>query len=188
MRDRLHYFFPQRVPGFPAVLAAAALTLSAACALKAPPNAAKIKEEAFPATTLPGQWTAKGAGAGMVADNWLVTFHDEQLNAAVAEAISYNADLRVGAARVEQALLYARLAGAKLYPSVDFFARRGSRRRHLDAGRFRVRPAVHRGARRAQLVPGHRSRPSGGAGQTDGRAWRRTGTPRRNPKACRRRQ
>ena len=27
-----------------------------------PEYAAKIKEEAFPATTLPGQWTAKGAG------------------------------------------------------------------------------------------------------------------------------
>ncbi len=62
-----------------------------------------------------------------VADNWLVTFHDDQLNAAVAEAIAHNADLRVGAARVEQALLYAKLAGAKLYPSVDFFARGGAK-------------------------------------------------------------
>jgi NodT family efflux transporter outer membrane factor (OMF) lipoprotein len=109
------------------VLAAAALALSAACALKKPPDAAKIKEEALPGMALPGQWTAKGAGAGVVADNWLVTFHDEQLNAAVAEAIGYNADLRVGAARVEQAILYARLAGAKLYPSVDFFARGGAK-------------------------------------------------------------
>jgi outer membrane protein TolC len=127
MHHRLYCLFPNRVPGLRAVLAAAALALSAACALKAPPDAAKIKEEAFPATTLPGQWTAKGAGAGLVADNWLVTFHDDQLNAAVAEAIAYNADLRVGAARVEQALLYARLAGAKLYPSVDFFARGGAK-------------------------------------------------------------
>ncbi len=103
------------------------LTFSAACALKKPPDAAAIKEEALPGMTLPGQWTATGAGAGMVADNWLVTFHDDQLTAAVAEAIAHNADLRVGAARVEQALLYAKLAGAKLYPSVDFFARGGGK-------------------------------------------------------------
>ena len=77
--------------------------------------------------TVPAQWTATGAGAGVVADNWVVTFNDDQLNMVVAEAIAHNADLRVGAARVEQALLYAKLAGAKLYPSVDFFARGGAK-------------------------------------------------------------
>ena len=75
----------------------------------------------------PAQWTAAGAGAGTVADNWLASFHDDQLTAAVAEAIAHNADLRVGAARVEQALLYAKLAGAKLYPSVDVLARGGGK-------------------------------------------------------------
>jgi NodT family efflux transporter outer membrane factor (OMF) lipoprotein len=110
-----------------AALAALGLTLSAGCALKKPPDAAAIKEEALPGITLPAQWTATGAGAGIVADNWLVAFQDEQLNAAVAEAIAHNADLRVGASRVEQALLYARLAGAKLYPSVEFFARGGAK-------------------------------------------------------------
>ena len=61
------------------------------------------------------------------ADNWLATFNDEQLAAAVDEAIAHNADLRVGAARVEQAQLYAKLAGAKLYPSVDLLARGGGK-------------------------------------------------------------
>ena len=73
------------------------------------------------------QWTAAGAGAGAPADNWLASFNDEQLAAAVIEAIVYNADLRVGAARVEQAQLYAKLAGAKLYPSVDLLARGGGK-------------------------------------------------------------
>ena len=108
-------------------LAAAALTILAACALKKPPDAAAIKESALPTVTLPAQWTAAGAGAGTVADNWLVSFHDDQLNAAVGEAIAHNADLRVAAARVEQALLYAKLAGAKLYPSVDVVARGGGK-------------------------------------------------------------
>src|SRR5262245_42055672 len=97
--------------------ALAALAASTACALKKPPDAAAIKEEALPGVSTPDKWTAAGAGAGAVGDNWLATFQDEQLNAAVAEAIAHNADLRVGAARVEQAVLYAKLAGAQLYPS-----------------------------------------------------------------------
>ena len=100
-------------------------TMVAGCALKAPPDAAAIREQALPTLQAPAQWTAPGAGAGVVADNWLAGFRDEQLSAAVAEAIAHNADLRVGAARVEQALLYAKLAGAKLYPSVDVLAHGG---------------------------------------------------------------
>ncbi len=97
----------------------------ASCALKTPPDAAAIKEQALPTLQTPAQWTAPGAGALGVADNWLAGFHDDQLSAAVAEAIAHNADLRVGAARVEQALLYAKLAGAKLYPSADLLAHGG---------------------------------------------------------------
>ena len=81
----------------------------------------------MPTVKPPAAWTAPGAGAGAVSDNWLVTFGDDQLTAAVVEAIVHNADLRVGAARVEQALLHAKLAGAKLYPSVDVLARGGGK-------------------------------------------------------------
>jgi len=105
-------------------VAAAGAVLLQACALKNPPDAAAIKAEALPKTTLPAQWggpTAQGA----VPDAWLATFNDDQLNAAVAEAIANNADLRVGAARVEEAMLYAKLAGARLYPSVDLLGRAG---------------------------------------------------------------
>ena len=102
-------------------------TMLAGCALNAPPDAAAIKNEALPTMQPPAEWKAPGAGPGPVADNWLAEFQDEQLNAAVAEAIAHNADLRVGAARVEQALLYAKLAGAKLYPSVDLLARGGGK-------------------------------------------------------------
>ena len=100
----------------------------AGCALKTPPDAAAIKEQALPGVQTPAQWTAPGAArAGTVSDNWLAAFHDDQLTAAVTEAIAHNADLRVGAARVEQAQLYAKLAGAKLYPSVDVLARGGGK-------------------------------------------------------------
>ena len=99
----------------------------AGCVLKKPPDAAAIKEQALPTVQTPAQWTAAGAGAGAVADNWLAAFRDDQLTAAVAEAIAHNADLRVGAARVEQAQLHAKLAGAKLWPSVDVLARGGGK-------------------------------------------------------------
>jgi NodT family efflux transporter outer membrane factor (OMF) lipoprotein len=108
-------------------LPVAAAILAGACVLKKPPDAAAIKEQAMPAVELPPAWTAAGAAAGAPSDNWLVTFRDEQLTAAVAEAIAHNADLRVGAARVEQAQLHAKLAGARLYPSVDLLARGGGK-------------------------------------------------------------
>jgi NodT family efflux transporter outer membrane factor (OMF) lipoprotein len=97
------------------------------CVLNKPPDTAAVKELALPGMQTPPQWTAAGAGAGEVSDNWLAGFRDDQLTAAVAEAIAHNADLRVGAARVEQAQLHAKLAGAKLWPSVDVLARGGGK-------------------------------------------------------------
>jgi outer membrane protein, multidrug efflux system len=110
-----------------ACLAAAAAALLTACALKAPPDAAAIKSESMPKVDVPVAWKAVPPIAGIVADNWLATFQDEPLVAAVHEAIASNPDLQVGAARMEQAQLYAKLAGAKLYPSVDILARGGSK-------------------------------------------------------------
>jgi NodT family efflux transporter outer membrane factor (OMF) lipoprotein len=104
------------------VVAAAA---SAACVLKNPPDAAALATEALSTVVVPPAWTSPGPGA--VTDNWLTTFRDDQLTAAVMEAIANNADLRVGAARVEQARLHAKLAGAKLYPSADLLARGGGK-------------------------------------------------------------
>ena len=110
-----------------AFLLAVLVVAMTGCVLKKPPDAAALKAEALPTVQVPTQWTAPGVGAGPVTDNWLATFGDAQLTGAVAEAIAYNADLRVAAARVEQAQLYAKLAGAKLYPSVDLLARGGAK-------------------------------------------------------------
>ena len=106
---------------------ALAVLVTPACRLKQPPDVAAIKSEAMPTVRTPDGWTAGRAGPGAVADNWLASFGDPALTAAVAEAIANNADLRVGAARVEQAMLYAKLAGAKLYPSADLLARGGTK-------------------------------------------------------------
>ncbi len=101
----------------------------AGCALNQPPDTAAVKELALPGLQTPAQWAEApaGASASAVADNWLAGFRDDQLAAAVAEALLHNADLRVGAARVEQAQLHAKLAGAKLWPSVDLLARGGGK-------------------------------------------------------------
>jgi outer membrane protein, multidrug efflux system len=115
------------VAGLAFTIAAGIMLMTTGCVLKKPPDSTAVKAEALPTVQVPAQWTAAGAGVGGVSDNWLVSFRDDQLTAAVAEAIVHNADLRVGAARVEQALLYAKLAGAKLYPSVDLLGRGGGK-------------------------------------------------------------
>jgi NodT family efflux transporter outer membrane factor (OMF) lipoprotein len=119
---------PRRLQAIAAAVAAALVaTMVAGCILNKPPDAAAIKEVALPTVQIPAKWTGVGAGAGVVSDNWLAGFRDDQLSAAVAEAIGHNADLRVAAARVEQAQLHAKLAGAKLWPSVDLLARGGGK-------------------------------------------------------------
>ena len=104
-----------------------ALLVLPGCRLKKPPDAAEIKQQALPTFQIPPQWTAAGMTAGAVGDNWLAGFQDDQLTAAVIEAIAHNADLGVAAARVETAMLYAKLAGAKLWPTADLIARGGGK-------------------------------------------------------------
>ena len=102
-------------------------TMVAGCVLNSPPDTAALKELALPGFPTPAQWAEAPPGTGQVAHNWLATFRDDQLTAAVAEALAHNVDLRVGAARVEQALLHAKLAGARLWPQVDLLARGGGK-------------------------------------------------------------
>jgi len=97
----------------------------AGCALPAPPKADDIRPQALPNLTVPAQWVEKGGAAGAVANGWLAGFNDPNLDALVREAIANNPDLRVAAARVEQAAGYVKLAGATLYPQVNLLARGG---------------------------------------------------------------
>lgn len=96
------------------------------CVLNSPPDATELKQQALPTLQVPTAWRTVAGGAP-VAAGWLGGFRDEQLTAAVMEALAHNADLRTSAARVEQAQLYAKLAGAKLWPSVDALARGGGK-------------------------------------------------------------
>ena len=105
-------------------LIAAAL---AGCALKPSPPLDDTRKQALPNLAVPAQWTGAATPAGAPADGWLASFGDPVLDALVAEALTYNADLRVAAARVAQAEGYLRSAGASLFPVVDLLARGGGK-------------------------------------------------------------
>jgi NodT family efflux transporter outer membrane factor (OMF) lipoprotein len=97
------------------------------CALNPSPKADEIQAQSLPNVKPPAQWATAGAAAGNVADEWLSAFKDAQLDALVREALAYNTDLLIAAARVEQAAGYAKLSGATLYPTVDLLARGGGK-------------------------------------------------------------
>ena len=105
--------------------AAAALALTA-CALPDAPRRDELAHQALPNASPPAQWAA-GTSAGPVTDNWLAPLSEPRLDALVREALAYNADLALAAARVEAAQAY--LAGAKspLWPQVNVVARGGGK-------------------------------------------------------------
>lgn len=100
------------------ILAAALAAAVTGCALNPPPTDSELQTEALPHTTVPAAWKAVGGVQATVADRWLATFDDPGLSALVAEALAYNADLQVAAARVEQAAGYVKVASASMLPSV----------------------------------------------------------------------
>jgi NodT family efflux transporter outer membrane factor (OMF) lipoprotein len=111
-----------RAHRFLGALAVATAAALAGCALKSPPPREDIAAQALPNFQAQESWSSGTTGTGAVADHWLTTFRDPQLDALVAEALAYNADLRVAAARIEQAAAYVRLSGATLYPQVNLRA------------------------------------------------------------------
>ena len=100
------------------IVAVLVAILFAGCRTKSPPSHAEIQQQALPNITLTNAWKA-GGSTNLIQDNWLATFNDEQLNALVREAMTNNPDLRVSAARVEQAEQYVELAKAALRPQVN---------------------------------------------------------------------
>ena len=106
-------------------LALVVLAALSACALEPPPKPEDIRPQALPNAAVPAQWALEGMAAGPVAGNWLATFQDARLQALVTEAMAYNPDLRVAAARVEVASEYVNVADSTLYPQVNLLARGG---------------------------------------------------------------
>ena len=108
--------------------AAGALALAlAGCPLPPPPQSDALRADALPNTKVPERWTSPSPANGDVGDGWLLLFEDPELAKLVSEAIAYNADLRVAAARVEAAEASARAAGAALLPQVSIAGRGGGK-------------------------------------------------------------
>lgn len=100
-------------------VAGVAVAALAGCALKAPPSREDVVTQSLPVFDVKKTWAATAGTSGPVADRWLSSFNDPQLDALVQEALVFNPDLMVTAARVEQAAGYVRLSGATLYPQVN---------------------------------------------------------------------
>jgi multidrug efflux system outer membrane protein len=111
----------------PLAAAAAAAAALAGCALAPPPDASQLNEQALPHLQVPAQWAAGPTPASPVAKGWLAEFRDPDLDKLVAEAMAYNPDLRVAAARVEAAEASARAAGATLYPQLNLAGHGGGK-------------------------------------------------------------
>src|SRR5215470_75901 len=103
------------------ILALTALAL-AGCALKDMPPRDEIANQAMLNLSPPPQWAASGGSAGAVADNWLAEFNDPWLSELVKEAIAYNADLRIAAARVDVAAASLAAAQSPAWPQVNLLA------------------------------------------------------------------
>ena len=99
-------------------LAAALATVLAGCALQSPPPRAELQRDTLPNTQVPAAWKAGADAAALQSGSWLAGFGDPALTALVAEALAHNADLKVAAARVEQAAGMLQVASATLLPAV----------------------------------------------------------------------
>jgi NodT family efflux transporter outer membrane factor (OMF) lipoprotein len=99
-------------------LVCALAALAAGCALQSPPSPADVRRDALPNTQLPARWKAGLTASAPPPAAWLASFDDPTLSALVAEALAYNADLKVAAARVEQAAGMLQVASSPLLPQV----------------------------------------------------------------------
>ena len=98
------------------LLGAAACFALASCAIKQPPFGEEIMPESARAK-IPGHWAGPHRN-GNVVPNWILTFHDPELTALVADAIERNPDLKAAAARVEASRAAVRIAASSLYPRI----------------------------------------------------------------------
>ena len=94
------------------VYVAIVLSLLSGCSL--------TPEYSRPAIDMPSEWSAQSASQQTImAKNWWTSFNNEELNALMTKALSYNNDLGAAVARVEQSRALARSSGASLLPSLD---------------------------------------------------------------------
>jgi NodT family efflux transporter outer membrane factor (OMF) lipoprotein len=123
MSDRM------RLAGLGALAMLACLAVLQGCTLKPAPSGDEVRSKALLHAPVPRQWSESGGDPAGVEPGWLHRFGDPQLEAFIAEALGYNPDLQMAAARVEQAAAYVKVAGGKLYPAIGVIGRGG---KHLS--------------------------------------------------------
>lgn len=88
-----------------------------------------------PAPDMPPAFAEQAApDAAEPAGNWWDTFGSQELTSLVAAAIGANPDVAIAAERVLQAEAQVRIAGATLFPAVNFDARSSRRETRVDGG------------------------------------------------------
>jgi outer membrane protein TolC len=109
--------------------------LTTGCLLKEPPSASELRDTTLVHASAPAQWSSTSTG-GAVGDGWLASFGDTTLEALVTEALAYNADLQIAAARVEQARGYARPPVRQYFRRFRCWGGRQALRRQFRPRRF----------------------------------------------------
>jgi outer membrane protein, multidrug efflux system len=89
-----------------------------------------------PPPAVPTGWAETApAGASQPAADWWRSFGSDELGALVSAALAANPDLGIAVERVRQAEAQARIAGAPLFPQLDFSAATSHRVEKPDGGR-----------------------------------------------------
>lgn len=120
---------PASRPRFPLArraLAASLLASLAACAVLPEPTGADVRTQALGGIAIPPNWSAASIAA-QVDQGWLASFDDPVLTGLVHEALANNPDLRIAAARLEQANAQVDIAQAQLKPGIGLLGRAGSK-------------------------------------------------------------
>jgi NodT family efflux transporter outer membrane factor (OMF) lipoprotein len=112
-------------------LAVAVLALGACTITSKAPRPPEI------ASNMPAAWAEpvlSDAGTAVTALDWWQSFDSKELSALIAAALSANPDLAIAVERVRQAEAQVRIAGASLFPELDFGAGTSRRETRPDGG------------------------------------------------------
>jgi NodT family efflux transporter outer membrane factor (OMF) lipoprotein len=102
-----------------------------ACAIRGKPST--------PAPSMPQAYAeAAGPDASRPAPDWWRSFGSAELTTLIDAALSANPDLAIAAERVRQAEAQVKIAGATLFPALNFGAGTSRRNTHVDGGSWQT--------------------------------------------------
>ncbi|HEX5612714.1 MAG TPA: efflux transporter outer membrane subunit [Burkholderiales bacterium] len=89
------------------------------------------------ALAMPSAWTEQGASdASVLTRDWWRAFGSAELSALIDAALGASPDIEIAAERVRQAEAQVRIAGATLFPALNFSASTGRRETRPHGGRW----------------------------------------------------